>query len=548
MLAGCGLSKFKSAASVAYDDPLFKYAWHLENIGQRVFATNAGTSGFDLNLSKTWKQQIYGTGILVQISDDGLEDTHEDLHDNFSYANNSKNYTLAAPYTSATSAPLANDDNHGTCVAGLVAAAGWNGVGSRGVAPRAHLSIVNFLSSSVSITSALKLDQTLGSFDISNMSWGTTEDTIYASDPTYDAQLKSRVTTGRNGKGAIFLKAAGNDFAVLCNGSGSTYCIGNANFDADNAVPYIITVGALNAKGKSASYSSTGSNLWVSSFGGEFGDDDPAMMTTDRSGCAKGYSISSESAPFEKGTNAENAKCNYTSTFNGTSSATPVLSGVIALLLEANPNLTWRQIKYILAKTASADFFETGVIAHPLGSTLPTGYDWEQKWVTNGAGYKFHNWYGFGRVNVDSAVEMAKTFLTAPVDLGTYSETNWAPSEAHTGLSLPIPDNSATGVTNAITVSTDLRIEGVQIRVGITHANISDLALELTSSAGTKSIIVNARNSLTTIGNYVEETFLSNAFYQESSVGTWTLKVIDAKTGTTGTVTSFKLNFVGGIP
>ena len=89
------------------------------------------------------------------------------------------------------------------------------------------------------------------------------------------------VTLGRSGKGSLFVKAAGNDFAVFCNGSSSVYCIGNANFDADNAIPYIITVGALNANGQSASYSSSGANIWVSTFGGEFGSDSPAMLTTD---------------------------------------------------------------------------------------------------------------------------------------------------------------------------------------------------------------------------------------------------------------------------
>lgn len=551
VIAGCGIGKFTSSTDSASQgtlDPLLKYAWHIDNYGQTVFAQTPAIAGFDLNLSETWTEQIYGNGVNVQISDDGLEDTHEDLKDNFSYNNQSKNYTTAAPYTSNTSAPLMSDDNHGTCVAGLVAAVGWNGVGSRGVAPKAKLTIVNFLSSAVTITNALKLDQTQGSFDISNMSWGTTQDTVYTLSPAYNTQVKSMITTGRSNKGTIFVKAAGNDFAVECNGMTATYCIGNSNFDTDNVLPYIITVGALNAEGVSSSYSSTGSNLWVSSFGGEFGIDTPAMITSDRSGCTRGYSTSSATTSFEKGTNSENASCNYTSTFNGTSSAAPVLSGVIALLLEANPALTWREVKYVLAKSATADAYATGAIAHPLGSGLPGGYVWEQKWITNGAGFKFHNWYGFGRVNVDGAIALAKTAKTTPIDLGTYTESNWDVADVHTGLNLAIPDNSAAGVTDTINVATNLKIEGVQIRVAITHADISELALELTSPSGTKSIIVNARNSLTGLSDYVEETFLSNAFYQENSVGNWTLKVVDGKAGTTGTVTAFKLNFVGGTP
>ncbi len=546
VFAGCGFSRFKSEASEAIIDPLLKYAWHIDNYGQSVFATTPATAGYDLNLRQTWTSQIYGKGIVVQVSDDAVEDTHEDLHDNFSYLGISKNYTLASPYTTTTVLPVAADDNHGTCVAGLIAAVGLNGVGSRGVAPKAHLTATNFLSSTVTVTSALKIDQATGSFDISNMSWGTTENSINTQSAAYTNQIKSMVNTGRGGKGTLFVKAAGNDFAVFCNGSTSTYCLGNANFDADNAIPYIITVGALNAQGQSASYSSVGSNLWISSFGGEFGSDSPAMITTDRTGCAKGYSISSKTTPFEKGSSAENLNCNYTSTFNGTSSAAPVLSAVIALILEANPQLSWREVKYILAKSAVADFFETGSIAHPLSAVLPSGYVWEQKWITNGAGFKFHNWYGFGRVNVDAAIALAKAALAGPLNLGLFSESNWV--DANSALSIAIPDNDANGATNSIVVATNLKLEAVQIRVAITHADISQLALELTSPAGTKSIIVNARNALTGIGNYIEETFLTNAFYQENSVGTWTLKVVDAKVGTVGTLTAFKINFLGAIP
>jgi subtilisin-like proprotein convertase family protein len=544
LISGCKGSKFESASLAGGpNDPLTKYAWHILNTGQNIFATTPAVSGNDLNLIKTWSNKIYGKNIWIQISDDGLEDTHEDLQANFSYFNTSKNYTLASPFTATTSRPIASTDNHGTCVAGLAAAVGGNKFGSSGIAPRARLSIANFLSDSVTQTTAKYLDQATGDFDISNMSWGTTQNTLTALDSTYNAQIKSLISTKRSGLGTIFVKAAGNNYAVLCNGSSTVYCIGNSNFDGDNVMPYMIVVGALNSTGTSSSYSSPGSDLWISTFGGEFGYDSPAMITTDRSGCTLGYATSVDSVAFEKGTSQENSNCNYTSTFNGTSAASPIVAGTVALMLEANPNLNWREVKYILAKTATVSNYETGTLFHPI-STMPASYVWEQKWITNAAGYKFQNWYGFGRINIDAAVAMAKDMISTPFDLGTYTETNW--SQTNTGLSLPIPDFSATGVTNAIVVTTDLTVEAVQIRVAATHSDISELALELTSPAGTKSILVNGRNSLTGIANYTNETFISNAFYQESTVGTWTLKVVDTKSGVTGTLTSFGINFIGG--
>ncbi|MEQ1724201.1 MAG: S8 family peptidase, partial [Pseudobdellovibrio sp.] len=523
--------------------PLAKYAWHLLNTGQTVFAATSAVAGNDLNLISTWSQKIYGKNIWIQISDDGLEDTHEDLQPNFPYYPTSKNYTLSSPFTATTSPPISSTDNHGTSVAGLVAAVSGNKFGSLGVAPRAQLSIANYLSDAVTDSTAKLLDQATGDFDISNMSWGFRQNTLAPLNSTYNTQIKSLITTKRSGLGTIFVKAAGNDFAVKCNGSSSVYCIGNSNFDGENAMPYMIVVGALNSSGDTSSYSSPGSALWISAFGGEYGSDSPAMITTDRAGCAVGYATSAGSVAFESGASSENSNCKYTSTFNGTSSASPVVSGSIALILEANPNLSWREVKYILAKTATVSDYVTGSISHPI-STMPSSYVWEQKWITNAAGYKFQNWFGFGRINIDAAVAMAIDMITTPIDLGTYTETNWA--QTNSGLSLAIPDFSATGVTNAIVVSTDLTVEAVQIRVAATHSDISELALELTSPAGTKSILVNGRNSLTGIANYINDTFISNAFYQESTVGTWTLKVVDTKSGTTGTLTSFGINFVGG--
>lgn len=544
MITSCTQSGFTASSSVSAGDPLLKYAWHISNTGQKVFAPVAGTAGFDMNLTATWRSGIVGNGVQIQISDDGLDDDHEDLKANFPYLNQSKNYTISSPYVSTTAAPIGVEDNHGTSVAGLIAAVGNNGVGAMGVAPAASLTIANFLSTAVSQSLPKELDQASGNFDISNMSWGFSQNELTPIEPTYEAQLKSMVTTKRAGKGAIFVKAAGNEYITYCNGSTSLPCVGSSNFDGDNILPYLIVVAALNAKGEQSSYSSIGSDIWVSAFGGEYGDDTPAMLTTDRTGCSVGYSKSGELPAFNGGTNGENTTCNYTATFNGTSSAAPTLTGAIALLLEANPNLTWREIKYILASTSTVDGYATGAQTHPLGLTLPTGYDWDQKWITNAAQFKFHNAFGFGRINTDAAVTRALSLPTSPLALGTYTESNWAHS--NTGLTTPIPDNSATGATDTLNVATALTIEAVQIKVSATHADISELALELTSPSGTRSVLVPALNALTGIPNFVNDVFLTNAFYQETTVGTWTLKVIDAKTGNTGTLTDFSLNFYGG--
>ena len=171
---------------------------------------------------------------------------------------------------------------------------------------------------------------------------------------------------------------------------------------------------------------------------------------------------------------------------------------------------------------------------------MPAGYIWEQRWITNAAGFKFHNWYGFGRANVDAAMNLAKNYN---VNLGAYTSSNWINNIA--GLNLAIPDNSATGVSSTMNVVSHIRLESVQLQVWITHADISELALELTSPSGTKSIVVNMRNSLSGIANYEGEVLLTNAFYQENSFGNWTLKVVDGKAAKTGSLTRWSLNFTG---
>jgi subtilisin-like proprotein convertase family protein len=526
-------------------NPLLKYAWHLVNTGQTVFATTTGIAGNDLQLQNTWNSGIFGQNIKIQLSDDGIEDTHQDLNANYLYDNTSKDYTTSAPYLRSSAPPNATDDDHGTNVAGIIAAVNGNNYGASGVAPKAKLISTNFLSGNVTQTEALYLDQATGNFDISNMSWGSSQNTIFAPDTSYEAVLKNQVLTKRNGKGSIYVKAAGNDFAVDCNGSTTTTCIGNSNFDPDNTNPYIVVTAATNALGNSSSYSSVGSNLWISGFGGEFGTDSAAMFSTDRSGCANGYAKSSSTSTiaFQKG-GSENSSCNYNVTFNGTSAAAPTITGSIALLLEANPNLSWRDVKYVLAKTATPLHYNTTIsIPHPLGTAVPAGSVWELPWVQNQAGFKFHNWYGFGRVNVDAAVALAKNYN---VNLGTYSETNWASTSG--ALNLSVADNSATGASHALNVTQNLKVEAVQVKVWVTHPDISELALELTAPSGTKSILVNMRNSLTGITDYSGEVFLSNAFYQESTTGNWTIKVIDGKAGNTGTLTQWQLNFAGGSP
>ena len=116
--------------------------------------------------------------------------------------------------------------------------------------------------------------------------------------------------------------------------------------------------------------------------------------------------------------------------------------------------------------------------------------------------------------------------------------------DSSTSLDLAIPDNSASGATNALNVTGSLTVESVQIKVTITHAEIGNLGLELSSPSGTKSIIIPI-NSMREDSNMVDVPLLSNAFYGESATGNWTIKVIDPSATQTGTLNKWSIKIFG---
>jgi subtilisin-like proprotein convertase family protein len=286
------------------------------------------------------------------------------------------------------------------------------------------------------------------------------------------------------------------------------------------------------------------------------------MITTDLGGCSAGFSLTTAMNTlvsqgftdfFNAGLNALNSSCNYTSIFNGTSSAAPVVSGVVALMLDANSLLGWRDVKDILARTArKVDATMPAIVSRMARNNAgnivavdPAGYVYDPAWTTNAAGISYNNYYGFGGVDADAAVAAALTHQ----NLGAFVSTAWA-QVVGSPLALAIPDNSTLGVTSSITTAQNLVLEEVQVEVSATHPISGDLAIELTSPGGTKSILLHANNSFTLSGDQDldQMVLLSNAFYGESSSGVWTLKVLDTFTGDVGTLTDWKIRFHGHAP
>ena len=159
--------------------------------------------------------------------------------------------------------------------------------------------------------------------------------------------------------------------------------------------------------------------------------------------------------------------------------------------------------------------------------------------------------YGFGRADAGAAVSMAKSYDVA---LGEQVITQWSgvgSAVAEDALALEIPDNNATGLTQKIEVTEELSIEAMQFKFDVSNAEMSfglsdgtqssagtDLAIEVTSPAGTRSVLLSSKQAMlypaysTSIGfisGYVlkDAVMLSNAFYGESTKGTWTVRLLD---------------------
>lgn len=529
------------------DDPLYSQQWFLENNGQDSFKENIAlekkaTPGQDINLGILHHQEVDGRGVVVAIIDTGVELTHEDLTENIAPE-------LAWDFVKNSIYDDSFDAEHGTAVAGIVAASAFNNIGGRGVAPRATIQVSNYVSA-LELRKATTEDfiqshggHTTSSALVFNMSYSNSEKVLVPfSFTTIENNLKEKhfekvTKENNNGRGALFLKSAGNFFhrySGEVHGKTALFWrrpnsrrfenklpIHNAGLSPLNSSFYTTVISGLSPnKNQLITNSSVGSAVFLSAPG--FGDIDTAeVITTDLSGCSKGYSNKNSQGKFNKGS-GDNVNCNYTNTFSGTSAATPVVSGVAALLFGINEALTWRDVKHILASTSTQVDPEIQPIQLIDQESKFTA---EYGWIVNKAGYHFHNWYGLGMVNATKAVQMAANNykLLPPLEITPFIPTDNAGEEA-------IPEGEE-GLTKRITISDNYTIEAVQVKVNLSHQRLSDIMIEVISPSNTHSIILTPRSFINQDDKFTDTVLLSNAFYGEKSKGQWRVKIYDTNKG-----------------
>ena len=540
-------------------DPLFAQQWHLQNTGQTAFSDRGGTAGADLRMSSAIDLGRDGAGVKLAVVDSGLEICHPDLAANTA-GGGSFNFGHEGRPGVSRSDPFNFSilGDHGTSVAGIAAAAANNGFGGRGVAPGVTLVGFNPLEATggedmdPDTAAEVALIQSLGgsdrdpdsaSVDVFNLSFGYEAPSENVREEL-ERVLREGVSQLRSGRGALYVKAAGNTFDA-CDATHpfnrELGCIG-ANADPDQNTPWLIAVGGFNADDVKSSYSSAGANLWVVGPSGEDGNEAPAMITTDQVGTLAGYSEFPENRLTSD--NPLNRDGDYISAFGGTSSAAPAVAGAVAILLGVNPELTWRDVKHILASTARRIDPD---IAEVRAAFNGTPYIAQQGWQTNAAGFDFHNWYGFGAVDVDAAVQMVQSH--APGSLGSFVESEWF-DRAAAAEPVAIPDADGTGVSDTRDIAglpDGARIEAVVLAISVEHGNALDLGVTLRSPEGTVSVVNAPLNSLLDgFPGLTNWNLLSNAFYGENPNGTWTLHVADIAAEDSGSLTGWRLRFYYG--
>ena len=463
---------FKLASDPA--DELYSKQWYLSEI----------------NIQKAWEDYT-GEGIKIGVFEKGdFNINHQELDGN----------TLQSYKDDIVFREVSQYSQHKTTVAGVIAAE-QNDTGIVGVAYDAKLDGYSW------DADASGLDN-LKNVDIANNSWAqkySFGDNKLDPNNGYQEHLRDiedAVKLGRDKLGTINVFAGGN-----ARQEGD-----NVNYHSLQNSRFVIATGSINQPGDLATLAQAST---------PFSNPGAAILVS-----APGSNINSTGNLL---TNENGSQ--FLGDFNsskGTSFSAPIISGIVALMLQANPNLGYRDVQKILALSAR-QFNDPNTTWQENGA---------ENW--NGGAMHFSHDYGFGIVDAAAAVRLAETWDKQ----STYYNENFLTSANSERIA--IADNATVGKQFTISKSNMHNIETVEVEVNLSHLSLSDLTIKLVSPSGTESILLDKpTNSAYEDG--LAFNFSSRAFLGENVDGDWKLLITDSATGDVGYLNSWKLKFYGDL-
>ncbi|VDI00355.1 furin [Mytilus galloprovincialis] len=422
-----------------------------------------------MNVKSAWEQGLTGKGVIVTILDDGIEKDHPDLM---------KNYDSQASYDVNNHDPdpqprydYTNENRHGTRCAGEVAAQADNHMCSVGVAYNAKIGGVRMLDGDVTDSvEATSLSLNQQHIQIYSASWGPDDDGRTVDGPATLARKAffDGITKGRGGLGSIYVWASGNGGrdGDSCNCDGYTNSIHTLSISS--ATEY------GNIPWYSEACSSTLATTYSSGSGGE-----KQIVTTDlRKTC--------------------------TETHTGTSASAPLAAGLVALALEANPGLTWRDMQHIVVHTAKKANLKA------------------DDWIVNGVNRSVSHSFGYGLMDAGAMVRLARNWTKVP-------EQHICEIRSR-DVDKPIPMNGKITVyldTDGCEGTLDhvKYLEHIQARITLTASRRGEIQIFLISPMGTRSTLLARRahdNSREGFNNWA---FMTTHSWGETAKGTWILEI-----------------------
>uniref|UniRef100_A0AAY4E632 P/Homo B domain-containing protein n=1 Tax=Denticeps clupeoides TaxID=299321 RepID=A0AAY4E632_9TELE len=452
---------------IHFNDPKWSNMWYI-HCGDK---NNRCRS--EMNILSAWQRGYSGRNVVITILDDGIERNHPDLAQNFdqlaSYDVNGNDHDPTPRYDSS------NENKHGTRCAGEVAAVANNSHCIVGIAFNARIGGIRMLDGDVTdVVEAKSLGIRPDYIDIYSASWGPDDDgkTVDGPGPLAKQAFEVGIKKGRKGLGSIFVWASGNG------GRQGDHC----SCDGYTNSIYTISVSSTTENGNKPWYLEVCSSTLATTYSsGEFYD--RKIVTTDlHQRCTDGHT--------------------------GTSVSAPMVAGVIALTLEANPLITWRDVQHLLVKTSRPVHLKAS------------------DWKTNAAGHRVSHLYGFGMVDAEAMVVEAKKWRSVPAQhtCTKISDRRTRYIRAEQSLNTTI---TSTGCRDNPEQQVAY-LEHVVVRVLVVHPRRGDLEISLISPSGTRSQLLAKR-----LFDYSNEGFRNWEFmtvhcWGERAEGQWTLEISDS--------------------